>query len=158
MKILGYFFLFLTSSIGVFAQSEIDLFEQALNSDSSVVLEEKIDLPVQKGKVLIEMSPDIQKLIEYRKHYTDSVNEVKGFRVQIFQASGPNSRSFALEEKVKFIRFYENVNIYMISEMPYFKIRVGDFRTRLQALGFMDEIKSLYPNAFVVQDKINITL
>ena len=104
------------------------------------------------------MDPKIIQLVQYRHNWNDSVGTIPGYRVQIFQASGPNSRSFALEEKAKFIRFYEEVPIYMKAEMPYFKIRVGDFESRLTALGFMSEIKTLYPNAIVVPDDINIVL
>ncbi|HRZ76622.1 MAG TPA: SPOR domain-containing protein, partial [Bacteroidales bacterium] len=35
-----------------------------------------------------------------------------------------------------------------------YKVRVGDFRTRLEAEGFLQQILTEYPGAFVIKDMI----
>lgn len=104
----------------------------------------------------IHSQDQIQNLLHYRKHWADSVGTQNGFRVQIFSSSGPNSKTQALEERAKFIVSYPEKNAYLISQMPYFKVRVGDFRERMDALKFFAHIKPLYPNAFIVPDEIMI--
>ena len=38
---------------------------------------------------------------------------------------------------------------------PYFKVTVGDFRTRSEAMQLLMEIKSDFPAAFIVKENIN---
>jgi hypothetical protein len=35
-------------------------------------------------------------------------------------------------------------------------VRVGDFRTRLEALRFLKQVSTSFPSAFVVTDQINL--
>lgn len=107
-------------------------------------------------KSTIYSNEQIQRLVEYRKNWADSIGTQSGFRVQVFSSSGPNSKTQALEERAKFLVTYPEKNAYLISQMPYFKVRVGDFRERMDALKFFAEIKPLYPNAFIVPDEITI--
>ena len=44
---------------------------------------------------------------------------------------------------------------YLIFQEPYYKVRIGDYRTKMEAEKFLNEIEQDYPNAFVVQDEIN---
>jgi len=108
----------------------------------------------KKGKVNVQSEPLLSKVIDYRKNWLDSVNTGLGFRVQIYAASGPNSKSLAREKRNQFKMYYEHVNAYIVSNMPYFKVRVGDFSSRMQALGFLEEIKHRYPQSFVVSDEV----
>jgi hypothetical protein len=41
---------------------------------------------------------------------------------------------------------------------PNFRVRVGDFRTKNEALKLYREIKSNYPVAFIVADEIDFPL
>ena len=79
---------------------------------------------------------------------------IDGFRVQIFMESGNNSKNKALWMKNEFDRRYSYIPSYIIFGEPYYRIRVGDFRTRLEAEAFMRRIVRHYSNAFVIKDKI----
>jgi hypothetical protein len=50
---------------------------------------------------------------------------------------------------------YPEIRAYLSFKEPYYRVRVGDFRTRLEAEGFMKSVKTEYPNAFATADKIN---
>lgn len=106
--------------------------------------------------IKIHADQRISKLLEHRAHWVDSVGSYEGFRIQIFSSSGALSKTEAIEEKAKFMTTYPGTTSYLVSQMPYFKVRVGDFRSRLDALKFYHEIRTTYPNAFVVPDKIVI--
>ena len=43
-----------------------------------------------------------------------------------------------------------------VYQQPFFKIRVGDFRTKLEAYKFQKEIMAQFPNSFIVKDEIEI--
>jgi hypothetical protein len=84
-----------------------------------------------------------------------AVNQVKrsmpGYRIQIY--FGP-TRAKANEVKSEFLQTFPNVGAYLVYHQPNFKIRVGDFKTRLEALKFLQEIQPLYSAAFLVKDDV----
>lgn len=80
---------------------------------------------------------------------------IDGFRIQIFFDSGNYSGDRAKRIKDEFEFKYPGNYAYITWDAPNYKVRVGDFRTRLEAEGFMQEILIDYPNAFVIKDKIN---
>lgn len=93
---------------------------------------------------------------EMQKKYIDSQDgKIKGWRVQIFFS---NESAKAKEVKAKFLQLYNSKNIpaYLCYQQPYFKIRVGDFRTRLEAFKFLKEISEDFPGAFIVEDSIEL--
>ena len=69
-------------------------------------------------------------------------------------SSGLRAREQAMEVKTEFLRKYPNEQAYMLFRTPDFKVRVGDFRTRNEALALKEQIKKSYPNAFLVKDII----
>lgn len=81
---------------------------------------------------------------------------IDGFRLQLFSSSGPNSYNQANEVQTKFLEIYEEIPAYVVHKKPAFKVRVGDFRTRLEAERFFIELKENFPDAFVVKDQINL--
>ena len=47
------------------------------------------------------------------------------------------------------------MSVYRGYENPYFKVSVGDFRTKEDARKFLNSIKGSYPSGFIVREKIN---
>ena len=41
-------------------------------------------------------------------------------------------------------------------KQPYYKVRVGDFKTKLEALKYKNFIIKEFPNCFIVKDQIDI--
>ncbi len=76
-----------------------------------------------------------------------------GFRVQIFFGA---SKKNALKEKAGFVEKLPDYKGYVIYDAPYFKVRVGDFRTHLEAQKLHKELYMDYPGAFIVKDMIPI--
>ena len=79
--------------------------------------------------------------------------KMKGYRVQIH--FGPE-KAKALEVKSKFTSSYYKIPAYLDYQQPYFKIRVGDFRTKLEAYKLLQEISGDFPGAFIVTDDIEL--
>ena len=51
---------------------------------------------------------------------------------------------------------FPDLSSYVEYEEPYYKLRIGDFKTRLEATFFMQQVTPLYSGAFIVKDKIRI--
>ena len=48
---------------------------------------------------------------------------------------------------------YPTVQAYIVYDEPNFKVKVGDFRTRLEAYAFLQEIKEVY-KGYIIKDNI----
>ncbi|MBI3500945.1 MAG: SPOR domain-containing protein [Bacteroidetes bacterium] len=78
---------------------------------------------------------------------------MKGYRVQIHFGA---EKAKALDTKSKFTSQYKDIPAYLDYQQPYFKIRVGNFRTKLEAYKLLQEISDDFPGAFIVQDDIEL--
>lgn len=106
------------------------------------------------GRVSISEHGRITRLVEKHKEISKSHPEFDGFRVQIFFDSGNNSKSRAYEVYKSFLASYPEHEAYVVFQEPNYKVRVGDFRTRLEAEGFLQQIVAIYPSSFVIKDQI----
>ena len=79
--------------------------------------------------------------------------KMKGYRVQIH--FGPE-KAKAMDVKTKFATQYHEIPAYLDYQQPYFKIRVGDFRTKLEAYKLLQDISFDFPGAFIVSDDIEL--
>ena len=90
-----------------------------------------------------------------KRHIT--INKIKqsipGYRVQIYFG---NNRNKATEVKNDFMRLYTDVPSYLLYQQPNFKIRVGDFKTRLEAMKLLKQIQPVFESAFIVKDDVKI--
>jgi fatty acid-binding protein DegV len=104
--------------------------------------------------VVIHQEPAIAKLVEKHKVISKNFPKTDGYRVQIFSVSGVNSRNRANQMKEEFLKKFPDDDVYIVYHSPSYKVRLGDFRTKLDALRYLQTIKAEYPFAFVVVDKI----
>lgn len=110
----------------------------------------------EKGKVLVTKDPQIDSLIARRLELnragiTGNNVTLSGFRVQIFSGL---DRQVAYTEQAKFKARYPAINAYISYTQPNYRLRVGDFRTRLEAEKLMNELKKYYTSMFIFSEMI----
>jgi len=105
---------------------------------------------------VINSDPRIDSLLELHIAYNEHHPAIDGYRIHIFIKSGNEALVNAEEVKLEFEEKYENIPAYITFGEPYYRVRVGDFRTRLEAERFLQKINRTYPNAWVTKDKINL--
>ncbi|MGQ0827410.1 MAG: SPOR domain-containing protein [Bacteroidota bacterium] len=104
------------------------------------------------GKVELVQDYKIKELLN--KHVLiNAETPVKGYRIKIHFGADKNK---AKEIKTKFITRFPDVPAYEKYDQPNFNIRVGDFRTKLEAYKFLKEVQIEFPSAFLVQDEIEL--
>lgn len=106
------------------------------------------------GNIEIIQDSRIDSIVKMHIAYNKSLEGINGYRVQIFFDAGNNSLKKAEAEAAHFQTLFPTDTAYISFTEPYYKVRVGDFRTRLEAEGYMQKILKDYPNAFVIQDII----
>ena len=88
----------------------------------------------------------------------NSARTITGYRVRIFFDNKQTARKESEEIYERFTNLYRDVKAYRTYANPYFKITVGDFRTRSEAMELLSRIKSEFPSAFVVKESIEYPL
>lgn len=75
-----------------------------------------------------------------------------GYRVQIYNGS---SRKEAYDIQSRFMNEYLGTRTYISYAEPNYKVRVGDFRTRIEAEKLLQELKAKFTGLFIISGKIN---
>ena len=90
-----------------------------------------------------------------RRHVAENgTRTMSGYRVRIFFDNKQTARVESEETLKRFEKMYHDVVAYRTYANPYFKVTVGDFRTRSEAVKLLERIKGAFPSAFVVKENI----
>lgn len=117
----------------------------------SVVKDPLIDSLIAK-RIELNLKPTTAPVaVSTGKPGTTIVSQM-GYRVQIFYGS---DRREVFNEQSKFNNSYPELNTYITYKQPNYYLRVGDFRTRLEAQRFMNELRGTFPTLFIFREKIN---
>ena len=101
------------------------------------------------GNIVITQDVNLKKAV--KRHIELSNDKFDGYRVQIFVNSGQRAKGEAESAKKRFLtRYGNNFGAYIVWHSPNFKVQVGDFRTKAEALYFMSYINKTFPNSWVV--------
>jgi|ERR1043165_9622882 hypothetical protein len=104
------------------------------------------------GKIELVQEYKIKELVA--KHTeVNSKAPIKGYRIKIHFGADKNK---AKEIKAKFILKFPEFKAYEKYDQPNFNIRVGDFRTKLDAYKALKAIQPEFPSSFIVTDEIEM--
>ena len=104
----------------------------------SIVKDSRIDSLVQNQSVVIP--PSVRP-------------KMNGYRIQLYFDSDKGEINNA---RSRFIQQFPKIDTYVIYNAPNFFLKVGDFRTRLEAEKIKASIELQFPTSFVIQEPINI--
>ena len=79
---------------------------------------------------------------------------ITGFRIRVFYDNGPQARVRS-ESIEKALQSQLSVAVYRSFESPNYKVSVGDFRSKDEALRIYNALKSTYPTAYIIKETIN---
>lgn len=120
-----------------------------------IILSLSVTFAFAQGSVRYDIEPSIVRIQEDYVSNWKKVGEINGYRIQIAAYSGVNSKSQAEYAKNSFSSLFPYTKAYLIYNEPYFKVRVGNYYSRLQAYKDLETIRLTYPSAYIVPDKIS---
>ena len=109
-----------------------------------------------RGEVNVIQDNRIGELLEKHRQINEAFNGMSGYRIQIFFDSGSNAKNRANNERRRFMAMYPSIIAYIIFDAPNFKVRVGNFRSRLEAEKFLKDIVKQFEMAYVVPSRIEL--
>ena len=101
----------------------------------------------------IEQSPVVEQSLGAHI-LANKERTLTGYRVRIFFDNRQTSRVESEETLKRFQELHRDVPAYRTYTNPYFKVTVGDFRTKSEAMELLSRIRSEFPSAFVVKENI----
>jgi len=143
----------LALSIFLFISLTISLFPQKLVKAEDIISGSN---DFQGAKVSIEQDIRIDSLLTRHIDASRAYNGIDGFRIQIYRGSARNAREEANKANADFISEFPELSSYLRFDQPnFFKVRVGDYRTKHDAYPDYLRIRKKFPNAYIVADIIN---
>lgn len=76
-----------------------------------------------------------------------------GYRIQIF-FGGSTDREKAFKIKEEFLELFPDERAYVVYTAPDFRVRVGNFRTKLESIELYKACSEFYPNCYPVKTEI----
>ena len=140
--VIGIFFILFSLSVNA-QESDYNLVQSSRETESTIF-----------QNLHVKQDARIDTLLKRHIAMNKRMNGTEGYRLEIFFSSGLHAKQQAMEVKTEFLKNFPDVPAYLIFTSPDFKVRVGDFRTRDDALKLKERIKRLYPNAFLAKDII----
>jgi hypothetical protein len=105
-------------------------------------------------KLNIQSESRIKELIEQHVRQNKKNNSTNGYRLQIYFGSGTNAHAQATKIRTDFLSTHPDEKVYLLFKSPDFKVLVGNFRTKSEALKMQKSLINQFPNAFIVADEI----
>lgn len=126
----------------LFAFISVQAFAQADTNSIVVHKDPRIDLLVKKQ-------------IEINEVTTRNARRfVPGFRILVVNT---NDRNKALSAKSKLFQEFPDLNVYLMYQAPFYKLKAGNFKDRKDADDFLPTIQRLFTSGvYVIRDTIEI--
>ena len=80
---------------------------------------------------------------------------ITGYRIRVYYENNQNARNRSEAIARTISGTYPGIGVYRTFESPNFKVCVGDFRTKDEALKLYHALKSSYPTAIILKETIN---
>ena len=80
---------------------------------------------------------------------------IQGYRIRVFYDNSTSARvkSESIEQYLR--NQYPETGVYRSFESPNYKVTIGDFRTKEEALKIYNALKGTYPTAYIIKENIN---
>lgn len=107
-----------------------------------------------RGSLNIEQDDRIESLIAKQRIIYRMDSSFSGYRVHVFMEIGNEALQHAEEVQEQFQKDFPDIPIYLTYSEPYFRLRAGNFRNRVEAEQCLRRIKPMFKEAFVTADMI----
>lgn len=107
------------------------------------------------GQIEVHADPRIDALIKKQGSVNPGATspQISGFRVQL--TFDPDKKTID-DARSRFSASYPDIDAYVMFNAPNFFLKVGDFRTQLEAEKLKEAITSEFPTSFIIKEQINL--
>lgn len=127
-----------------------------LNSQSTNILKELKTETKGGGIVQIYQDKNIESAFEKFLEIQKKTAPPNGYRICIFADAGQAAKRNAENARQKFLSQFENLGVYTKFTSPsWYRVYVGDFRTKSETMKYLKIIERDFPGAYSVPENIS---
>lgn len=137
-------------------------------SDSTSII---TSLASGQSSITVKQPPSMNDRVSYGSKVTVEIDKISdtgrtsrrgGFRVQIFSDNNVRTAKSNAEYRKRTVeQRLPGVRAYLKYESPYWRVQVGDYRTRAEAENALQELRNAFPSYAsdlkIVSERINVT-
>jgi hypothetical protein len=108
---------------------------------------------IDGGKIVIRKNAAIDTAFE-KYILANPDRRVSGYRIRLYFDNKQDARTVSSDIEEKFREAFPKIPVYRSYNSPFFKVVVGDFRTKSDAVTVLDTVKRSFPDAFIIRERI----
>lgn len=110
------------------------------------------------GRVIVEQPGELRDLVERLARAGAHDPGFEGYRVLVYRGLGAGARETAAAVRDLVWTHWAGLPVYVSYTSPYYRVCVGDCRSRHEAEAMRTHLSSVYPQCFVVAERVNYPL
>ncbi len=123
----------------------------AAQNKSGQQLADELTFPEpDQGTVELIQEDGIQDLVGIHIDSNKRQGGVDGYRIQLYLGSNSNARKEATDIKAKVLSSFPQEKIYVLYEAPYWRVQVGNFRSKNESLDLYKKLQKKFPSCYPV--------
>ncbi len=100
----------------------------------------------------MEIDPGIQKVVDWYRNVNRENKILEGWTIQILST---RDRREMEQERDRFLYKYPEYRVRQSFEEPFYRLKVGSFTSKLEALALRQQLQKQYRSAVLVKEEIN---
>jgi hypothetical protein len=88
----------------------------------------------------------------------NATKPISGYRIRVFYDNTPQARTRSEAIENALMEQYPEHKVYRSFESPNYKVLIGNFRSKDEALRIFNALKKTYPTAYIIKDNIEYPL
>jgi hypothetical protein len=113
--------------------------------------------PHSRGEVRVQGDERVGRLMELMISVNKQAYAFPGYRIQILSTSASRLNVDSLQRYAcQFEEQFPGARAYLQYIDPDFKIRVGNFKTKIEAIPLLKKIRRRYPSSYIVRETIHL--
>jgi hypothetical protein len=168
-QFLTFILVLICINIASAQQTEVNTYAITNNTDSTVVATVKptldslligvnivnyVELNNSTGSVTVNHPSQIDSLL-VSQTISNAEKKINGYRIRLFFDNKQTARTESEQIEEEFKLRFPTIPIYRTYTNPFFKIVIGDYRTRSEATKALKTIVQVYPKAIIVKENIS---
>ncbi len=102
------------------------------------------------GKVNLYQPFLLDEYILIHKKANKRHNGIDGYRIQLYLGSGRNAKKSATHIMAQLLENFPDEKYYMTYSAPFWRVQIGNFRSKNESMKLYEKLKKYYPNCYPV--------
>jgi cell division protein FtsN len=106
-----------------------------------------INSAAQSSKLTLSQDPKFEQLLNEKRKINISMATNEGYKIQIYTGDSENSK----RELARFRLDFNHLDATIIFNTPYYKVWIGNFKTKIDAQRHLTEIQKKYVSSIIIK-------